>query len=173
MTWLDWVVIALTVYFIAQGLIKGAAAAALGALAAGMAYVLAAVLLPTVGDLLVKSTLMPPDLSPEWRRTVGFTVTFAVLYLVFMVLISLTPGAKRPSTPAQILGLVAGGFKALVVSMAVVGLLLATPLSPALAQDVERSAILRFVAGMQKGFIQAIRSVSPIPFPPVGPDSKF
>lgn len=173
MTWLDWVVIALTVYFIAQGLIKGATVAVLGALAAALAYVLAAILLPAVGEMLVKSTLMPQDLTPEWRRAAGFTATFGFLYLVFMLLISIMPGAKQPSTPAQMLGLVAGGFKALVVSMAIVGILLASPLSPALGQDVERSALLRFVAGMQKRHIQAVRSISPIPFPPVGPDSKF
>ena len=173
MTWLDWVVIALTVYFVVQGLIKGVTIALLGALAAVMAYVLAAILLPAVGELLIKSTLMPQDLTPEWRRAVGFTATFGLLYLVFMFLISIMPGAKRPSTPAQILGLVAGGLKSLVVSMAIVGILLASPLSPALGQDVERSAILRFVAGVQKRYIQVVRSISPIPFPPVGPDSKF
>jgi uncharacterized membrane protein required for colicin V production len=173
MTWLYWVVVALTVYFVAQGLIKGATVAALGALAAGVAYVLAAMLLPAVGEMLVKSTLMPQDLTPEWRRAVGFTATFGLLYLVFMVLISIMPGAKRPSTPAQMLGVIAGGVKSLMVSMAIVGILLASPLSPALGQDVERSALLRFVAGFQQRYIQGVRSISPIPFPPVGPDSKF
>jgi uncharacterized BrkB/YihY/UPF0761 family membrane protein len=173
MIWLDWLVVALTVYFVAQGLFKGATVVLLGAAAGLVAYVLAAMLLPAVGDVLIKSALMPPDLTPEWRRTTGFVATFGLLYLGFMLLISIMPGGKHPTTPAQILGLITGAIKALVISMAIVGILLASPLSAALAQDVERSPLLRFVAGVQRGVIGGLRAMSPIPFPPVGPDSKF
>jgi uncharacterized membrane protein required for colicin V production len=172
MTWLDWVVVALFVYFIVQGLLKGATAALLGTVAVVLAYVLAAVLLPRVGAAFVDSALMPQALTPEWRRMIAFTLTFALLYLVFMLVISILPGAKQPMMLVQILGLAAGAIKALAVSMALAGILLASP-SPGLRQDVERSALVRYVAVLQRQYIQDIRRVSPVPFPPVGPDSKF
>jgi uncharacterized membrane protein required for colicin V production len=172
MTWLDWVVVALFVYFIVQGLLRGATAALLGTVAVVLAYVLAAMLLPRVGEAFVNSTLMPQALTAPWRRTIAFTVTFVLLYLLFMLVISILPGAKRPLMLVQILGLAAGAIKALAVSMALAGILLASP-SPGLAQDVERSAIVRYVAVLQRQYIQDIRRISPMPFPPVGPDSKF
>jgi hypothetical protein len=172
MTWLDWAAVALLVYFVVQGLVKGVGAALLGAAAAILAYVLAAIALPSVGGFLVESTLLPRDLAPEWRRAVGFVATFGLLYLLFMLLISVLPGAKRPSTPTQILGLAGGVVKAAVVCMTLVGIIQASP-SPGLVADVERSTLVRHVAALQQRYIQDIRRISPIPFPPVGPDSKF
>jgi uncharacterized membrane protein required for colicin V production len=169
MTWLDWAVIALFVYFVAQGLIKGVAAALLGAAVAALSYVLAAILLPTVGARIEAASPLPL----EWDRLAAFVLTFGISYLLGMLLISILPGGKRPSAPAQMLGLAGGAVKALVVSMAVVGVLLASPLSDAIQQDVDRSPIVKYVATLQQQYIQNIRRASPIPFPPVGPDSKF
>lgn len=169
MTWLDWAVIALFVYFVVQGLIKGVAAALLGAVTAALAYVLAAILLPTVGAWIEAASPLPP----EWDRLAAFVLTFGLFYLLGMLLISVLPGGKRPSAPAQMLGLAGGAVKALVVSMAVVGILLASPLSEAFEQDIDRSPLAKYVAALQQQYIQNIRRASPIPFPPVGPDSKF
>jgi uncharacterized membrane protein required for colicin V production len=169
MTWLDWVVIAMFVYFTVQGLIKGAAAALLGALTAVLAYVLSAIVLPSLGGRLAEATPLPA----EWDRLILFVFMFLVFYLLGMLIISVLPGGKRPSMPAQVLGVAAGAIKALVVSMAAVGILLASPLSDAMAQDIDRSSLVRYVAVMQKQFIQELRRMSPVPFPPVGPDAKF
>ncbi len=169
MTWLDWAVIALFVYFVVQGLIKGVAAALLGAVAAVLAYVLAAILLPTAGAWIEAASPLPA----EWDRLAAFVLTFGLFYLLGMLLISVLPGGKRPSASAQILGLAGGAVKAVVVSMSAVGILLASPLSDAIQQDVDRSPIAKYVATLQQQFIQDIRRASPIPFPPVGPDSKF
>lgn len=174
MTWLDWVVIAMIVYFMIQGLFKGVAAVAMGALAIVVAYIGAGLALPAVGDFLVnvKSPIIPPDLSPEWRRTVGFTVTFLTIYVVLVLLSSILPGGKRPGLPAQMLGIVGGAVKAVLASMAFIAILLASPLSEAFAKDVERSTIAKYVAALQKDFSRNLRSVSPT-FPPIGPDRKF
>jgi hypothetical protein len=51
--------------------------------------------------------------------------------------------------------------------------LLASPLSDAIAQDVDRSSLVKYIAVMQKQYIQELRRISPVPFPPVGPDAKF
>jgi uncharacterized membrane protein required for colicin V production len=169
MTWLDWVVIAMFVYFTVQGLIKGVAAALLGAVTAALAYVLAAIILPSLGDRLAEATPLPA----EWDRLILFVFMFLVFYLLGMLIISTLPGGKRPSLPAQLAGVAAGAVKALVVAMSVVGILLASPLSDAITQDVDRSSVVRYVAAMQKQYIQEVRRISPVPFPPVGPDAKF
>jgi hypothetical protein len=169
MTWLDWVGIAMFVYFIVQGLIKGVAAALLGAVTATLAYVLAAIILPGLGGSLAEATPLPA----EWDRLILFVFMFLVFYLLGMLIISVLPGGKQPSLLAQVLGVAAGAVKALVVSMAVVGILLASPLSDAIAQDVERSSVVQYIAAMQKQYVQELRRISPVPFPPVGPDSKF
>ncbi len=169
MTWLDWLVIALGIFFTVQGLFKGVTTALLSALAIAVAYVGAAIALPTLGDRLAHATPMPEG----YGRMAAFIGMFVVMYAVLALAISLLPGGKRPSTGAQLLGLVAGALKALVASMAVVGILLASPLAGDISKDVERSLIAKYVAEVQRARIQGIVNASPIPFPPIGPDSKF
>ena len=169
MTWLDWVVIALFAYFVVQGLVKGVTAALLGAVVAVLAYVIAAIILPVVGERVAAASPM----EPQWDRMAAFVVMFLVFYVLGSVMISLLPGGKRPSTLAQLFGVLAGGIKALAVALAVIGVLQASPRADAMAQDLERSSVARYVAVLQKQYIQDLRRISPVPFPPVGPDSKF
>jgi uncharacterized membrane protein required for colicin V production len=169
MTWLDWIVIALGIAFMVQGLFKGVTTLLLSALAIVVAYVGAAILLPTLGDRLARATPMPEG----WGRMAGFLAIFFVLYVVLGLVISVLPGGKRPASAAQILGLFAGALKALVASMAAVGILLASPLADAFVKDVERSPIAKYVADAQRSSIQDLLNISPIKFPPIGPDSKF
>lgn len=175
MTWLDWVVIAMLVYFIIQGLFKGVAASGMGALAMIAAFVVAAALLPSVGGFLVgvKSPIVPPGLSPEWRRTVGFTATFVVVYVPLLLVISILPGGKRPSTPAQVLGIASGIAKAMVASMILVSILLASPMAEAIAKDVERSPLAGTAAGLLKSFGRDLQGIARVKLPAVDPDSKF
>ncbi len=169
MTWLDWLVIALGIFFVVQGLFKGVTTVLLSTLAIAVAYVGAAMALPTLGDRLAHATPMPEG----YGRMAAFIAMFLVMYGVLALAISILPGGKRPSTGAQLLGLVAGALKALVASMAVVGILLASPLSEDISKDVERSLIAKYVAELQRARIQGIVKASPISFPPVGPDAKF
>jgi len=169
MTWLDWMIVAMLVYFVIQGLFKGVVASALGGVAIVLSYVGAAAALPIVGDRAAMGTPLPG----EWARLIAFLFAFFLLYGICIVLISITPGGKRPILPAQVLGILAGALKAIIAAMAAVGILLASPLSDAFAKDVERAPLARPVAGLQKLYIQGIRSISPIPFPPIGPDHKF
>ncbi len=180
MTWLDWLIIAMTIWFLLQGVLKGGAAALLGALAIIVSYVLAAILLASVGEgiaVALMANIKPQELPPEdfarWARMVGFLIPFLIAYVVFSLLINLVPGGKRPSMLAQAAGVFTGLFKALAASMALVGILLASPLSTAMAADVQRSSVARGAADLQRMLISGLRSGSPIQFPPVGPDHKF
>jgi uncharacterized membrane protein required for colicin V production len=173
MTWLDWIVVAMLVYFVIQGLVKGAAVSVMSAVAIVIAYVGAAIGLATIGAAVANWSLMPQGLTMEWRRTVAFTGTFILFYVVLLLLMSILPGGKRPSLQAQVLGIVFGAIKAVIAAMALVGILLASPLSEAVAKDTDRSPMVRYVADLQKASIRQLVGVSPIPFPPIGPDAKF
>lgn len=169
MTWLDWIVIALSIGFIVQGLFKGVTTVALSTLAIAVAYVVAALLLPTLGESLAHMTPMPPG----WGRMAGFLIVFFATYVVLSLVISVLPGGKRPASSAQILGMFAGALKALVAAMAGAGILLASPMADTFAKDIERSPIVRYAADLQRNAMRSLVNVSPIKFPPVGPDAKF
>ncbi len=169
MTWLDWFAIALFIGFAVQGLFKGVTTMVLSTLAIAVAYVVAALLLPTLGESLAHATPMPQG----WGRMAGFLIVFIVVYVVLSLMISVVPGGKRPASGAQVLGLFVGALKALVATMAGAGILLASPMSDTLAKDIERSSIVRYAADLERSAIRSLVNVSPIKFPPVGPDAKF
>ncbi|MGH2375240.1 MAG: CvpA family protein [bacterium] len=180
MTWLDWLIVAMTIWFLLQGVLKGGAAAFFGALAIVASYIIAAMLLPSLGQGIagaLTANIKPRELSAEdfarWARMVGFVLPFLMAYIVLSLIINLLPGGKRPSMLAQSIGVFTGLLKALAASAALVGILLASPFSGAMTADVERSSIARGVADLQRAGIQGLRSASPIKFPPVGPDHKF
>jgi len=186
MTWLDWVMVAMVIWFVLQGLLKGVVVPLLGVCAVIGAYVISAIAMPVAGLPIAKwtdSLIVSAEFSEDWARTVGFVVTFVILYALFSLLISLLPGAKRPEMSGQLLGVGMGLVKALVASMALVGILLAfgrpplillaSPLSKGVAEDVSRSAVATHVAALQREGIQTLRRASPVAFPPYGPDQKF
>jgi uncharacterized membrane protein required for colicin V production len=174
MTWLDWIVVAMFIYFVIQGLFKGAAISALGALALTISYLVAALALPSLGAVAAGMSLMPKDLSVEWRHAVAFIATFIFVYVLLLLLMSiLMPGAKRPGMQAQVLGIVFGAIKAFVAAIILVAVLLASPLGDAIAQDTQRSPIVRYIADVQRSFVRALQRISPVKFSPIGSDAKF
>ena len=176
MTWLDWVMVAMVIWFVLQGLLKGVVVPLLGVGAVIADYVISAIAMPVAGLPIAKwtdSLIVSAEFTEDWARTVGFVATFVILYALFSLLISLLPGAKRPEMSGQLLGVGMGLVKALVASMALVGILLASPLSKGVAEDVSRSAVATHVAAFQREGIQTLRRASPVAFPPYGPDQKF
>jgi uncharacterized membrane protein required for colicin V production len=176
MTWLDWVMVALAIWFVLQGLLKGFTVAALGAVAVLVAYVGSAVAMPSVGDPLgkwVNNLISSAEFTTEWARTVGFSMVFVFLYALIVLLIGFLPGAKRPEMTGQLLGAGMGLVKALFASAALVGILLASPLSKGVADDLTRSLFAGHVAAIQREGIQTLRNAIPVSFEPYGPDKKF
>ncbi|MBI3998096.1 MAG: CvpA family protein [Armatimonadetes bacterium] len=177
MVWLDWLIVAMAIWFVFQGLVKGAAASLLGALAIVVSYIGAAALLPSFGEVLTRflmALIRSEEFTRDWARTVSFVFTFLVGYIILLLLISVLPGAKRPAMQAQVLGVFMGAAKASVAAMALVGILLASPYSEPIMRDIqERSSFAKLAATAQRRSIQVLSQASPIPFPPVGPDHKF
>ena len=176
MTWLDWVMVAMAIWFVLQGLLKGFTVAALGALAVLVAYIGSAIAMPAVGTPVgkwVDGLISSADFTLEWARTVGFTITFVFVYAILVLLISFLPGAKRPEMTGQLLGAGLGLIKALLASAALVGILLASPLSKGVTEDLSRSLVAGHVAAVQREGIQTLHNAIPVPFEPYGPDKKF
>src|SRR5688572_17755407 len=133
MTYLDWIIIALTLWFVVQGVVKGALAVLLTSLAIVVCYVVAAILMPTLGEGVARALLGSiKSLPPGWARLAGFVVPFVLGYGLLSLLISILPGGKQPVLQAQVLGIFVGLIKALVASMALMGILLASPSSEAI-----------------------------------------
>ncbi len=176
MTWLDWVIVVMLVWFVIQGLLKGVTPVALGVLAILAAFLIATLTLPVLGGMLVavKGPLLPPDLEPGWRRMLGFVVTFGVVYFLLSLLIKIMPGGKRPSSPAQLLGVAGGVLKATAMSMVFIGTLLASPASDAVVKDLQRSPIGGFIADLyRKNVGRDLQSATGIKLPAVDPETKF
>ncbi len=176
MTWLDWVMVAMAIWFVLQGLLKGFTTAWLGAVAVIVAYVGSAMAMPVVGESFgrwVDGLSSSAEFTADWARTVGFVMTFVLAYAILSLLISILPGAKRPEIAGQLLGAGMGLIKALMASAALVGILLASPLSKGVAEDLSRSLVAGHVATIQREGIQALRNASPVSFEPYGPDKKF
>jgi hypothetical protein len=168
-TYLDWIVVALALWFVLQGLLKGAATAAFGALAVSAAYVGACVLLAAVVDPLAAALMgLVRDLPRDWARTTAFAFVFTVLYGLLLVLFSIVGGAARPEVTGQVLGALVGLVKAAAWGMALAGLFLASPLGTAGMRDVERSLLVRPLAQAQRVTLEALRARSPVPVVPVG-----
>lgn len=176
MTWLDWVIVVMIVWFIIQGLLKGITPVALGVIAVVAAFIVATLTLPVIGGALVavKGPLLPPDLEDGWRRLLGFVVVFVLVYGVLSLLINIMPGGKRPSSPTQILGMAGGVLKATVMSMVFVATLLASPAGDAIAKDIERSSLSRFIADLyRKNVGRDLQTATGIKLPAVDPENKF
>lgn len=176
MTWLDWIMVAMAIWFVLQGLIKGLVVALLGVVAVVAGYIISAMAMPVAGLPMARwidSLIASPEFTEEWARTVGFVATYVILYGLFTLVISLLPGAKRPEISGQLLGAAMGLVKALVASMALVGVLLASPLAKGIAEDLSRSTVAGHIAVLQREGIQTLRRASPFDFPAYGPDQKF
>jgi uncharacterized membrane protein required for colicin V production len=169
MTYLDWIVVALALWCVLQGLLKGAATAAFGALAVLVAYAGGCLLLRAVVDPLAGAFMgLVPDLPRDWARTSAFAFTVGAIYALLLVLFSVAGGAARPEATGQLLGACVGLVKAAAWGMALLGLLLASPLGEAGMRDVERSLLARPLAQAQRVTIDVLRARSPVPFTPVG-----
>lgn len=163
MNWVDWVLIAVLLFAVGQGIMRGWVAALLGTLVIVLASLATIVLLPYYGEG-VKSLPMPAD----WARTIAFTIVLIGFYVIFSLIGNTFLGGKRPRLEAQIAGGIVGLFRGIVAGMVLVGLLAATPAGEVLQQDINASLLGRVLLEWER---QSIRQFPPLP--PIGPDRKI
>jgi uncharacterized membrane protein required for colicin V production len=163
MNWVDWLIIAILLIGVGQGILRSWVAALLGALVIILAFLAAIVLLPYYGEG-VKSLPMPAD----WARTIAFTIVLIGFYVIFSIIGNTFLGGKRPRLEAQIAGGIVGLGRGIVASMVLVGLLAATPSGELLKRDINASLLGKPLLEWERQSIRLFPSL-----PPIGPDRKI
>ncbi len=163
MNWVDFVIIAVMLYCIGQGLLRGWVAALVGAIVTAGAWLATVALLP----IFAKSVESLP-LEADWARTIAFGFVLIGCYVLLSLIANAFLGGKRARLEAQAAGAVFGAVRGIVASMVVLGLLAATPAAGALISDITASRFGKPILEWQR---QAMRAVPTLP--PIGPDRRI
>jgi len=163
MNWVDFLIIAVLLYTIWQGVIRGWAAALVGIIIMTASWLVTILLLPYYGPGVESLPL-----EAAWARTIAFGVILIGFYVIFGLIANTFLGGKRPKAEAQIVGAVVGVLRGIAVAMAILGLLAATPASPALIRDINNSRLGKPILEWER------RTMQRFPFlPPIGPDRRI
>lgn len=163
MNWVDWVIVAVLLIGVFQGVLRGWVAALVGIIVIAAAWLLTIVLLPFYG----KGVESLP-LQADWARTIAFGVVLIGFYVIFSVIASTFLGGKRPRVEAQIAGGILGLGRGIAAAMIIVGLLSATPAAEAMQRDITASRLGGRLLEWER---QAMRRFPTVP--PIGPDRRI
>jgi uncharacterized membrane protein required for colicin V production len=169
MNWVDWVVVALLLIGLFQGVQRGWVAAIVGIAVIILAFFAAILLLPFYGEG-VTSLPMPP----EWSRTIAFIIVLLGFYVIISLIANAFLGGKRPRLEAQIPGGILGALRGAVAAMVILGVLAATPApqGESLIQDINRSRVGKPLLEWERQAMQAVNERIP-EISPIGPDRKI
>jgi uncharacterized membrane protein required for colicin V production len=165
MTWVDFVVIALLIYTIWQGVLRGWVAALFGAVIIAASWLAAIALLPYYG----KSVESLP-LQADWARTIAFGFVLIGFYVILSLIANAFLGGKRPRVEAQVAGAIVGVLRGVIGAMVVLGLLAAVPVpeGDALKRDINASRLGRPILEWERQFMLLVPGL-----PPIGPDRRI
>ncbi len=163
MNWVDWVIIAVILFTVFQGILRGWVAALVGIVIIAASWLLTIVLLPYFGPGVESLPL-----EADWARTIAFGVVLFGFYVLFSIIVNTFLGGKRPRMEAQIAGGVLGLFRGLVAAMVIVGLLSATPAADAMQRDIKASRLGNRILEWERSAMQRFPAV-----PPIGPDRRI
>src|SRR3989304_3384294 len=125
MNWVDFLIIAVLLYTIWQGVIRGWVAALVGIIIMTASWLVPVLLLPYYGPGVESLPL-----EAAWARPIAFGVILIGFYVIFGLIANTFLGGKRPKAEAQIVGAVVGVLRGIAAAMAVLGLLAAAPAAP-------------------------------------------
>lgn len=163
MNWVDWVIIAVMLFTIFQGFLRGWVAAFVGIIIIVASWLLAILLLPFYGPGV--ETL---PLQADWARTIAFGVVLIGFYVIFSVIANTFLGGKRPQMEAQIAGGVLGVGRGILFAMMIVGLLSATPAAEVMQRDINASLLGGRILEWERAAMRTFPTV-----PPIGPDRRI
>lgn len=164
MTWIDWVMVAFTLFAALQGVRRGLWAALIGLVALLAAYLAASVWFRPLAEA-VRGYL---PLSDGWAAAIAFLVLFLVIVEVVGLILTLrtTPNNVPPASRA--LGLVVGAVRGLTFATALLVVVLASPPSQPVRRDVERSAVAPYAVRAYRGSLGALAALLPPSVQPFG-----
>lgn len=164
MTWIDWLIVAFVLFAALHGLRRGVITALISALGVIAAYLVASIWYPGLGSLLTEGTHLPKS----WASTVAYGALLVGVYVLIGTIVAMLVDSSRLSPPNRLLGLLAGAVKGALLSAALLGLLLASPLGGRAEQDAQKSALAPLAVRVQRGGAQSLARVLPDSIHPFG-----
>lgn len=163
MTWVDFMIIGVLLYTVWQGVVRGWVAAFVGIVVIAASWLVTIVLLPYYGPGVESLPL-----EAAWARTIAFGLILIGFYVIFSLIANAFLGGKRPKLEVQIAGAAVGVLRGIAASMAILGLLAATPEAQALIRDINSSRLGKPILEWER------RAMPRFPFvPPIGPDRRI
>lgn len=166
MTWIDWVMVAFTLFAALQGVRRGLWAALIGLIALLAAYLAASVWFRPLAEA-VRGYL---PLSDGWAAAIAFLVLFLVLVEAVGLILTLRTTPNNVPPASRTLGLLVGAVRGLTLATALLVVVLASPPSEPVRRDVERSAVAPYALNAYRGGLRTLAAVLPPSVQPFGTD---
>jgi len=163
-TWLDWAIVSIMLFAALHGLRRGIIAAFIGAVGVIVAYLAASIWYRPLASLLTEGT----HLTRPWASTVAYGALLTSVYILIGTIAAIIADSYGLSGPKRVLGLVAGAVKGALLSAALLGLLLASPVGRRAEEDTRKSALAPLALRVQQRGAQSLARVLPDSIHPFG-----
>ncbi len=168
MTWVDWIVLALTLLMILLGLQRGPVRTFLETFFLTLAFGVTSRFYKPAAQALFGRDFPWPD----WAATLTFAGMLVVLVVVGNYLTAALVGRKAATGIHILLGGILGALKGAVLSMIFLVFLLAAPFAPAVRPDVERSALAPRLVAWEVAAVRGWNTLLPWRIPELGPGGE-
>ncbi|MCS7172108.1 MAG: CvpA family protein [Armatimonadetes bacterium] len=168
MTWVDWIILALTLLMVLSGLARGPLRTLLETCFLALAFGLTSRFYKAAAQALFGRDFP----WPEWAATVTFLGMLVVLVVVGNYLTAAIAGRGAAAGVQILLGGLLGVLKGAVLSMIFLVFLLAAPFGPAVRPDVERSLLAPTLASWEATAVRSLNGVLPWKIPELGPGGE-
>ncbi len=159
MTWIDWVIIALVMFSLLQGLRRGPFVGFFSVLGLIVAFVAASGWHPLLADTLTQGL----RLSRSWAATAAFFVLLGSIYVAIGV-IATTLLSSPLSVRARLLGAFVGAVKGILLAMMLLAVAMASPLRESVGRDAERSRLAPYAVRVQHLGVTSLARILPAKF---------
>ncbi|MDQ7820107.1 MAG: CvpA family protein [Armatimonadota bacterium] len=156
MTWLDWAIVAVLALGALRGLRRGVGVALASAVGVFGGYLAASAWYPSLA-----LALRAVRLSAPWAGAVAYAVLLVGVYVFVGALASAVLERGSASVSSRLAGLVVGAAAAALLSAAVLGWLLATPLHDPVSRDAARSVLAPHAIRVHRDGARALAKVLP------------
>jgi len=163
-TWIDWAIVGILLFSALHGLRRGIIAALIGAVGVIAAYLAASIWYRPLATLIADGAHLPK----AWASTLAYAALLIGVYILIGTVVAIMVDSYGLSAPRRLLGLLAGAVKGALLSAALLGLLLASPIGRRAEEDASRSALAPLALRVQRGGAQSLARVLPDSIHPFG-----
>ncbi len=164
MTWIDWIVVAVLVVGLAQGLWRGFIAQAIQIIALILGTALGFMASPLFAGWMERQLQLPTSLTRPLALVVAIIVVTSVLQFVASIVVRLIGPVFQANPLNRIGGLIVGGIRQALLVSVVLAVLVALPLSASVKQTLDHSRLVQpfldFALFLEKKFGGTFRADS-------------